>query len=705
MSSPFFLTLAGALISGTLLSTPTAETDPGGPAPVVRDRSAAADGIDEIWREHLAAADLEPAERISDVEFVRRAYLRLAGRIPTLPELEAFADGGDRSELISELVGSDAFQSRMYHLLADMLRHRSNLGNQTSGEPYAHFIKQSLADNMPYDEFVRQLLTAEGPAHARGFGATGYFLRDRGMPHDNMANTMRIFAGTRMECAQCHDHPFEDISQKDFFAMSAYTGGLRYGTNNLFTGEDGPEILRWAAEMRRDSDRNVRRALGRVARQITNGVSGSGAAGDRLPADYQYEDAKPRSLVSARTLYGDTPQLPAPRPMNRAEMREARQVGIRANRSTLREVNSREAFADWLASPSNDRFNRVIANRMWKAMFGVALTEPFDDYREDTVSSAPELEDHITALMVEVGYDLREFSAILASTDLFQRAACAQPADETSAFPFRGPLLERATAEQVWDSLLTLLRDDPDATLTAPGARAEFVYERYDEVAGLDEEGLQELVDRELLRYTDPDKFRQMRRQELRSMNQERQAGRRELQREFARRTAALRRDLRAARQRGDAQREAQIQAEIRKIREEIGQGTVRDRRNASALVRASELASPAPAGHFLRVFGQSDRETIDNSRTVPEVPQALRMMNDVVDKVLMGAEAAIRTRVVGADSDRGRVTIAFRSILGRDPTRGELRDWTRDFDEFGPSCASDLVWTLVNSHEFRTIR
>ena len=80
-----------------------------------------------------------------------------------------------------------------------------------TGTAYANFVKESLRENKPYDQFVREMISAQGQAWENG--AIGYYMRDRGMPLDNMATTVRIFLGTRIECAQCHNHPFDKWSQ------------------------------------------------------------------------------------------------------------------------------------------------------------------------------------------------------------------------------------------------------------------------------------------------------------------------------------------------------------------------------------------------------------------------------------------------------------------------------------------------------------
>src|SRR4029077_2331969 len=100
------------------------------------------------------------------------------------------------------------------------------------GRPYCEWVKGSLETNKPYDRFVYEMLTAEGKVWDNP--ASGYILRDSGMPLDAMNNTVRIFLGTRIGCAQCHNHPFDRWTQKEFYQMAAFT----YGTVASAAGGD-----------------------------------------------------------------------------------------------------------------------------------------------------------------------------------------------------------------------------------------------------------------------------------------------------------------------------------------------------------------------------------------------------------------------------------------------------------------------------------
>ena len=141
-------------------------------------------------------------------------------------------------------------------------------------------------------------------------------------------------------------------------------------------------------------------------------------------------------------------------------------------------------------------------------------------------------------------------------------------------------------------------------------------------------------------------------------------------------------------------------------IRDRFAQQLRRDPKLASRLNRASEIRSPANQGHFLREFGQSDRETIQNSVSAPAVTQALSLMNGVLDRVVNNPSTVLMKNVASADGAEEAVETVFLSMLNRKPTSGELAIWERDFkSKRNHIVLSDLIWTLANSNEFIFIK
>ena len=186
------------------------------------DCKSAAEQIDRFVFAHLKSKKLKPNPTITDEQFVRRTYLAIIGRIPTTSESAAFlksSNADKHSALIQQLLANDtAYTAHHFQFWADLLRVPSG---QHWSLVYREWIRQQIHANTPYDEFARRLVSGHGLVFEDP--AAGYYIRDTGMPLDNMSNTVRVFLGTRLECAQCHDHPFDEWTQMDFFKMSAFT--------------------------------------------------------------------------------------------------------------------------------------------------------------------------------------------------------------------------------------------------------------------------------------------------------------------------------------------------------------------------------------------------------------------------------------------------------------------------------------------------
>ena len=189
------------------------------------DATAASTQIDELLAQGWKKQKIQGNAPVSDEVFLRRAYLTVVGRIPTLDETKAFLTWQSpqkRTKLIDNLLASDGYVHHYFNFWADVLRAQSQgVGDSTTSLNYLNFIRKSLRENKPFDQFARELVSAEGTCFDTG--AIGYYMRDRGMALDNLSNTVRIFLGTRMECAQCHDHPFDKWTEKQLFEMAAFT--------------------------------------------------------------------------------------------------------------------------------------------------------------------------------------------------------------------------------------------------------------------------------------------------------------------------------------------------------------------------------------------------------------------------------------------------------------------------------------------------
>lgn len=727
----------------------------------------AASEIDALLATHWQKAGVTGNAPIGDEAFVRRLYLDLAGRIPTVEETMAFLGdqrAGKRAALIDELLARESYVSHFYNYWADILRFKSTFVNTANVVPaaYAKYLKESLRANKPYDQLVREMLSAKG--YVWDNGAIGYYARDPEMPLDNMALTTRIFLGTRIECAQCHNHPFDKWKQTEFYHLAAFTYGNKpvsealSGVRDAFRAREQAIIDDFNREKaashdggqaaaQRKSDRFEAMQFRTVLGIIRNGIGqllspiGLDRKQDailKLPSDFHQEDGKAGDVMTPRPIFG-----------------EAAELSPGAERG--------EVFAHWVTSAENPTFTRVIVNRLWKKMLGVALIEPLDELRDDTQAMVPELEAFLEKLMIAQHYDMRAFLAIIANTRAYQSVASPAEFTRESPWHFQGPALRRMTAEQIWDSLVALASYEPDARDLSREAREERrlavshmvcdAYLNYDGKATVDlgyaslasENAIQarEKVAREaeIVAKREGDKARETElRRELGRYQRERQEG---YVRNFmmplltnlaqkkggpeakvfedetykmntnpavfavetwrkmyvpgygqAPKTAS---ELEAE-AKAEQERLATLAARLGYSAQEYAGFSAYCQKGRNVWLRASELESPAPRGHFLRTMGQSDRDFVENANPNASIPQALAFLNGdlLTDQALLSRYSPVMHAVQRAGDGAEQVDAAFLALFSRKPTADEKARWLSTGKD-----VQALIYTLLNTKQF----
>ena len=576
-----------------------------------------AEQIDRLVESACRRHRIELNEAASDSRFVRRVSLNIAGTIPSLPLMEWYFTSAKpatrRLELIDRLLNSEAYVSNQFNYWGNILRliDRPRGLHDTIYQFYHLWIKRALRDNISYDRFVYEQLTAQGLLIDNG--AAGYWLRDPNMPLDQINNTVRIFLGTQIGCAQCHDHPFDRWTRHEFYQMAAFTYGIqqrysagdkkRFGTNPIrrltqelksLEGQDA----RFQGWQRNLVDMNLYAVTDNPGRRL------------HLPQDYQYDNAKPGASIEPTSVFGPPASIGP-------------------------EEAPRVAFARWLTSPENPRFAKAIANRLWKHVMGVGLIEPVDDIRDDSKPSNSKLLEFLTQEMVRLNFNMKEFFRILYNTRTFQRESHAEDIDLTEPYYFQGPVLRRMTAEQIWDSLMMLAVYDVDT------------FER-----------------------TNYGGFADVVRMDLRTINL------------------------------------AQVRERAKQYEESFSRRAQNaDDRGHSykgwTLARASELPLPVPRHHFLRQFGQGDRQSISGATGIGSVAQILAMFNGEVTHMMLEEGSVIYDNVLKAPTLNDQVNVIFLSILNRFPTGDEREICRKEIRVNGAAGYGNVIWSLVNTKEF----
>jgi hypothetical protein len=605
--------------------------------------------------------------------------------------------------------------------------------------------------------------------------------------------------------------------------MAAYTEGAgnlrRRGAENLnsLNRMARTEQRRLEQMEQPRQARQVRDAARDISDLVQVGLESMGRGKINLPNDYQYDNAKPGQQLNAKTIFGLATELD----------------------SNFQAKGSRASYANWVASESNPRFTTVIVNRLWKEVFGLALVEPLDNMFDDTMATHPELQLHLEKVMVALDYDIKEFLRILYNTQTFQRmsptrevmsrdakdtvmppevlwvVAGPYPQDPTrNSVPYfyQGPMIERMSGEQIWDSLVTLAYPDVDNRKRRKphGGYNNFVKytamtgdELFAEVmrrTGIDpnaqaaprpannmpkielnakQKGSMDVVmkyadlycmschdsgksrgDIDIQQYhDDPGKLAgnasMLKMFATALEKKEMPPSNRQLQPTTQERTemvAALNSLIAeapagAAPMQGDAMAmklgepintdcpikpgraidptllalnedgetigfccNSCLNQHKRNMAAKANSSTPSSTSSASTVtyvrdagsVRASELSSPAPGGHLIREFGGSDREQIENSHKQASVTQVLNLLNGYVEaKIITKKDALVLNNVKNAGSKDSQIDTAFLSILNRKPTSKEKGSIKTSLKDSGDSFYKDIVWVLVNSHEF----
>lgn len=652
--------------------------------------------IDKLLAQHWQAKGVEPSPHTDDATFLRRAYLRIIGRIPTHAEAVHFLNNRNphkRSDLVDKLLDSPGYVSHNFNLWADVLRARTagQDGSRHGGVYYVPWLKEQIRYNVPYDQFVRSLLTAEG--YPWDNPAVGYYLRDFGMPLDNMSMTAQIFLGTQMQCAQCHNHPTDVWTQKDFYELAAYTYGLKTGVGV----NDNPEVRKIMAKLREASRKlndgqlpnNQQASPMRAGREFFDPMRWGVIHTKRdlkLPHDYMYSDAKAGDVVKPKVLFGEAED---------AKLHDS--------------ISKVDSYANWLVSKNNDRFTTVIANRMWKHSMGKGLIEPVDNLTDESVAEAPELMAYLEKLMRALDYDLKQFQRVLYNTQYFQRQSVMDDPDKDDDYHFQGPVFQRMTPEQIWDSLATLMTPEIDSRLTNSytGRNGGITYSTSKPPASVTM--LEEMSPQQLSQYiiemSDVYKEYFEARSIFYKLNRDPDyKGTDELNQARTRMNSARKAwnnlvDPNEDRSQQTAQSGAM--SDFPGYAEQMKKKNRQQVKWLTHIRRASELPSPAPHGHLLEIFGQSDRMLIENSDDGGNVLQALFLMNSPQINGMFTHKSAPVIEARLAQTPVEKLETLYIGFLARKPTEAEMEALLPYFVENPEKARERIIWAMLNTQQF----
>lgn len=380
------------------------------------DAQALAEKVDQHIARQLAEAKVKPAADAADAEFLRRVYLDLAGRIPSVAEARAFlgdARPDRRSRLIEHLLKSSRYVTHFTNVWRAVLipEAGNNFLVRIQQGGFEGWLKQQLTRNAGFDQMARALLTAPIGGQGGGIaalanlangepGPLAFYSAKEFRPENLAAGTARVFLGINAECAQCHNHPFADWKREQFWGLAAFFSGVKSQTvmDFLLPGGEDPN-------------------------QRTLTMPGT------------------EKVIPAKFLDGTEPTWkPA--------------------------TGARATLAEWVTASTNPYFARAAVNRVWAYLFGTGLVEPVDEMVGGASEpSHPELLDLLAREFTAHGFDLKFLLQALTSTRTYQRTSAAPATTLEGQTLFAAMPLRGLTPEQLFDSvaLATGYRDAGNA--------------------------------------------------------------------------------------------------------------------------------------------------------------------------------------------------------------------------------------------------
>jgi hypothetical protein len=368
--------------------------------------------INALIARQWESAGVKPSARADDGEFLRRVYLDTVGHIPPLEVTREFVKSREedkRNKIVDRLVADEDYVKYWSNQWANLLIGRET-PRRVNRAALEKWLRASLARNKPYDRLVYELLSARGDYTENG--AVNFLLshlNDRATPATG--RTARLFLGVQVQCTQCHDHPFNDWKQDQFWQFNAFFRQLQRRDHFAYSASSGRNEF-----------------------QSADLVSGDTSG----PVYFERRSAL-MSVAFPKFLDGT-------------------QVDDGAETDRLREL------AELITKPENPWLARALVNRMWGHFFGHGFTSPVDDMGPHNPPSHPELLERLAQDFVASGYDLKRLIRWITASDAYQLTSATHPGNEKRDprnDPQRGLIrlfshmyVKQMSAEQLYDSLL-----------------------------------------------------------------------------------------------------------------------------------------------------------------------------------------------------------------------------------------------------------
>jgi len=689
--------------------------------------------IDYDNRERKTApGGIASAPMLDDLAFLRKATLDLVGRTPTIEDITAFRKAPEaqrREKLIERLLEDDRFADRWTIFYADMLRIRSNA---TGGNQLLAYVNKSIRDGKAWDELARELIATNG--RPSDHPAAAFALAEDADPLEMAAVTAQTFLGVRLGCAMCHNHPFDEWDQKQFYEMASFFGKTKkietnFGRAMVYTTEEEKMKVLWPPEREKPPSRSP------VDPKFPFLYEDAGDGAAKIPhiarlnhhraEDDQQETAKAvvdklDDLLDIDT--SDVKKGPAMFDVLGEAKKAKEAVDIEGDLYKASEL--RGELARRITDPRNRYFSRAFVNRVWAELMGRGLFEPVDNFTDMTQVSHPKTLEHLADEFVASGYDMRIVIKMIVESEAYQRGQLPSDLDinsrKAAETAFAGAVPRRMLSEVLYDSIVqsghlfdykwpkganvkeveeqvrvSLDRPEDDEKLTAAataaaksttpamrgsGTTMTMGGSAGKMKAGYNLEGGLELNFDKTLEKDVSDDLAMMKAMSDMKLKQEQ--------------------EMKAAMERTNRPRRYKY-VTVKK--------TVDDNPKYTSSMR---IQTPAPPAHFLRVFGQTSRDVLGEFRDEgASMRQALMMLNGKMthEAARVGEFEKMYEYLTGkgANVDKA-IKYAYLETLTRLPNSTEIAEAQQVVGAYGNTeqnhldGMADLRWALLNCHEFR---
>jgi len=380
--------------------------------------------IDDLAAAKWKRLKIQPSGLCTDAEFLRRASLDLTGLPPSTDDVRAFlADTRDskakREALVDRLIGSEAYVDYWTNKWADLLQVNRKFLGVEGASSLRTWIRSQVAADLPYDAFVKTIMTASGSNHDNPPAAYFKILRD---PDATMENTTQLFLGVRFNCNKCHDHPFEKWTQDQYYQTAAFFSQVELQGDPASNGKT---------------------------------VGGTDVESPK-PLFEKVSDSGKSEVVHDRTKQPTAPKFPFQFAYEKPQAGASRRVEL----------------ASWLTSKENPYFARGYVNRLWGYLFGVGIIEPLDDVRAGNPASNPELLEYLTGRFVKEGMSARKIIKEICSSRTYQLSVEANEWNADDKANYSHAVARRLPAEVLLDAVNQVTGSTSKFPGVAPGTRA-----------------------------------------------------------------------------------------------------------------------------------------------------------------------------------------------------------------------------------------